>query len=540
MVNIYKDTYFQGTLSDDLCESILAVRKEKCIPALKNCIYNLSSSCIDAIIESEESYEAAQGVSAGYSVPEELMVSINNVPLGVLRDAQTVAVAFFYLAKSGILGDEVGTGKTVEMMGLANILRLDNERHGKPFHFLFLTEGTPAAQIRRKCIQFTGKYVSLIPAADKKDVKTFIKRNFDGLNYSVVGVHSLLASSEFLVYLAQYRPFDLIIVDESHVVKNQRVNFYKSLKALFALCDRHILLNATPVELDAMDFYNQLRLIDKECVPSVSDFRHLYCKLKPSLYSYEVCGYKHMKEFKQSISLRYIARTRREQGAKYENNTSKTFLIPLSPVQKELQKLTSMHQMLGDYPPGVDETVPYTPETCYKLRCVDYILTEYMGDWDGETCLIYCKYIACQREMQKHLEDYGYRVVVLNGQTKKSVVADEVTKFNSGVYDIIITNIQRGLDINNCSTCIMYTIDPNPQKMIQFEGRITREFNVCNKHVYMLVSMGREKNVLLEKELKTRVKTSRDMTNAAMSLTSDELTSTDNWVVFEPGLMEYD
>ena len=50
----------------------------------------------------------------------------------------------------------------------------------------------------------------------------------------------------------------------------------------------------------------------------------------------------------------------------------------------------------------------------------------------------------------------------------------------------------------------MYTIDPNPQKMVQFEGRMTRDFNVMYKSLYLLVSMGKEKK-FVEETLKLRV-----------------------------------
>ena len=37
--NIYKNTYYKGTLTNDAAECILSLRNEKCMPAIRNSIY---------------------------------------------------------------------------------------------------------------------------------------------------------------------------------------------------------------------------------------------------------------------------------------------------------------------------------------------------------------------------------------------------------------------------------------------------------------------------------------------------------------------
>ena len=59
---------------------------------------------------------------------------------------------------------------------------------------------------------------------------------------------------------------------------------------------------------------------------------------------------------------------------------------------------------------------------------------------------------------------------------------------------VLITNVQKGLDFGRCNHCIFYSYDPSPNKMVQFEGRMTRERNIIGKHVYLLISRGRELN----------------------------------------------
>lgn len=50
----------------------------------------------------------------------------------------------------------------------------------------------------------------------------------------------------------------------------------------------------------------------------------------------------------------------------------------------------------------------------------------------------------------------------------------------------------KGLNFGNCDYCIFYSVEPNPGRMVQFEGRMTRSFDIYGKHVYILASKGKE------------------------------------------------
>ena len=107
---------------------------------------------------------------------------------------------------------------------------------------------------------------------------------------------------------------------------------------------------------------------------------------------------------------------------------------------------------------------------------------------------------------------------------------------NNG-YDVLITNIQRGLDLNNCDNCILYTIDPNPQKMVQFEGRMTRDFNVKYKSLYLLVCMGKEKK-FVEETLKLRVDAAEDFAIQGKSMTVAALQKRENIEMYNGAVPE--
>lgn len=515
--------YLLGNMSEQNARAILKLQDVDYVESLKNIIKDVPPNIIKDIIREKEEYKSEHKTVKGFQ-PTDFSKDIR---VGELRDMQTIGVAFMYFAGSALLGDEVGLGKTVQVAGLVNLLKA--EYKDKPFRYCFLTEKSSVEQIRKKMIQFTGEYVGVLEAGEQGLVQNYIDDFVDGDKYSIVGPHSLLNSSEFLIHTAK-NPFDLFIIDESSVIKNTSSDIYKNTKALMKYHDRKIILNATPLEQSAEELYNQLDILDDTFLMTREKFRSRYCVLKKGVFGFDISGYKNTDEFREAISLRYLARTRAELGAKYIGNEYKIILVPLSPEQRKLLRKTTLYQMVHDYPPGVDRKIDFNIKTTPKAGALLDLLSKI--DVVTDKALVYCRFLEAQAKLKELLEVEGYRVAVLNGSTKVKEKNEIINKFLANSYDILITNIQRGLDLNNCNNTIMYTIDPNPQKMVQFEGRMTRDFDVMYKSLYFLVSMGKEKK-FMEETLKMRVEASESFVNVGKSMTIEALRERDNIEVYK-------
>lgn len=491
-MKFYRNEYYQGTLSDEQAAMLCSLVGETKVDSLKHIIKSATYGEIESI----------KGAVKSGDVPP---VVTNR---GTLSDAQTIGVAFMYYSQRCLLGDDVGMGKTVECAGLMNILKKEGYKN-----ILFLTEKTIVPQIQYKLIKFTGEYVDMIPAATKPQLQKWFNANPDGFRYPVVGSHSLLGSSDFLYYLSQH-PLDCLIIDEGSVIKNTGHTYYTSAKQLSKTTKFFYVLNATPLETAARDLYNQLKLIDSSFMPTVADFERAFCIKKPKQWGmgFEVVGYKNCSAFKHAITLRYLARTRDDIGAEFDGNNVQTIYVPLTKVQKELDKKTSLHQMVADYPPGVDYTLDYSFETTGKLEA----LVELCRKVEGKI-LVYCRYKECQAGMRDYLRGIGRKPVVLNGEFSAKKRDEIIKDFNVGTNDIIITNIAKGIDLEDCDTCIFYTLDPNPQMMVQTFGRLTREVDIVGKNLYFLISEGREKKAF-QSTSKVRASASMQFTRVGTNL----------------------
>lgn len=509
----YKGRYYQGSLSDANAEAICNLLQQKSVESLRHEIFDLSAEDITELISKYEASEKEHGfVKMGAFAPKEK-------PVGTLRDEQTIGVGFMYLNGSCLLGDEVGLGKTVQIAGLINIVRKQKALENKPFSFLFLSEKTSVEQLRSKLVQFTGDFVGLLPSAEAKYIDRFVSSRDTGSDYSLVATHAALENNAFLKSISDHR-YDMLIFDESAPLRNTNTGMYMDAKALVSLFPNVIFLNATPVEINALDIYNQLALIDKNLLPTKRDFESTFCKRAPKPgKGYEIVGYKNTDVFKTAISLRYLARTRKDLGGTFSDNEYKIVIAELTETQHKLLRKTTLHQLCYDYPKGVDRYVAYNAETCGKVR----VLMDILDELDVKTgkAIIYVKYKECQAELAELIKEKGYSCAVINGGVQGKKRSQIITDANAGKYDVIITNIYRAYDLPAFINCIFYTIDTNPQHMIQFEGRITRDINISGKRVYMIFTAGKELAAL--ETLRVRMSASQNFTTTGRSMVSQAI-----------------
>ena len=114
---------------------------------------------------------------------------------------------------------------------------------------------------------------------------------------------------------------------------------------------------------------------------------------------------------------------------------------------------------------------------------------------------------------------------MLNGDTETEERSRIITDFKEQSYRILITNVQRGLNFKDCPCCIFYSYDPNPSKMIQFEGRITRTLNIDDKSIYLLCSEGKEAKRLKD-VITDRTKSTMETSSTDFSVILDLLMNT--------------
>lgn len=521
IVEYYNDRY-KGSLSEEQCDVIDELLEldsmNGCLTDLLHIIYKLSDSTVIQLIEDNE-LNSSWGTSYSQTDYEK--------PIGTLRDDQTIGVALMYYAINCILGDSVGMGKTVEIAGLCNLLKVEAEKKGENFKYLFLTEKNSVQQVRKEMIKFTGDYVSLISDGTIKGVTNFIDRvETWGIVNSVVGTHALITQPAFVGWLemrnrAKEFPFDLLVVDESSLLGNPTTKVTKAFKLIKKYFKRVVFLNATPFETKLDIFYTQLSLLDSKLLPTKTNFTKEYVVMDyRGMYPKPTGKYKNQGKFKNLVGYRYFARTRKDKGAVMQGCSGGIKVSPLSKIQREWLEKTQMPKLVYDCPTYFDSSIEFCIENVPKLGSLDELLKNECAEAD--TILIFAHYKESQKYLSEWLKNRGYSNRILNGDTKNQDRETIINSFKRAEFNILITNVQKALNFGNCNHCIFYSYDANPSKMIQFEGRITRGFDIVGKNVFILCSKGADYRTLV-KTVRDRAKATSEFTKTDLSVVMDIL-----------------
>lgn len=519
VVNYYNER-FCGNMSAEQCdilEHLIELDAENgSVCDLTHIIYDLDDADVLSIIEDYELFNCA--------------MHEYNMKRGRLLNYQTVAVCFMYWANRCILGDSVGMGKTVATAGVCNLIKVNMADQGRTHRYLVLTEKNLAVQFRNEMVKFTGEFVQLLPDGEARSINKFKNRNpFDCvLEHSVVGTHSLLTVGGFISWLELCRtsgcgfPFDTLIIDESSDIgvksTTQMATSFKNLSKYF----RNIyFLNATPFETHLSVFYNQLNLLDPHLLPTKQNFEKTYCIMNyRGMYARPTGKYKNQEQFKGLIRYRYFARTRKDKGAKMSDCKGGVVYSVLSKVQQDLLRKSQLHRMVYDCPSHIDPSIEFNSTNVPKLASLDNLLKCECSEAD--TIIIFVQFKEAQKQLSQWLTNKGYPNRVLNGDTPNDKRQAIIQGFKNCEFRVLLTNVQKGLNFGNCDYCIFYSFDPNPSHMVQFEGRITRDFDITGKNIYIMCSLGKEKETL-EKVVASRAKATTQFTNTDYSVILDIL-----------------
>ena len=482
------------------------------IDALRNLIYELTEEQVKQIIESKDPDV----------VPEE------DRKEGTLSDLQTVGVSFMYVSKRMVLGDSVGMGKTVQVSALIRYLTQEYAKLGYSFNVLYLTEKNLLKQSRDELVKFSGLYFEQLYGEKDKIAKFTDEYEVSSVN--ICGAHSLLSHADFHKWCKKYEdyygdgsfPFDMIVIDESgKILSNQKNTIYESGKLLADKAQYCILMNAGSFENHLDKFRSQLSFVDDTFLFTKTEFQNHYMVFDWYGGRPKFSGkYKNADDFREKVALRYLKRTRKGQGAQMIGCTAELIEVGTSKIQREFLKKSGMPQMVIDCPPYFDANVEFNGETVPKAGALLSLLKGKLANV-GQV-LVYTTLKEPHKYLKRYLAKNGIHAEIMNGSTPVNERNMIIDSFKRGSTRVLITNVQRGLNFGKCNHCVFYNYDGNPNNMIQFEGRITRDFNIVDKHVYMIVTKGDEKRKLLT-EIARRAQASSEFAGSDFSMVLDLL-----------------
>jgi len=389
-----------------------------------------------------------------------------------LYDFQKVGVHFLDTVQSGLMGYDMGLGKTpIGISVVSNAIQRFGAKKA-----LIVVPASMKYQWGYQIAKFSGYSYTMVAGKDREEL---YKKN---TNFIIVNYDLLWRDIDIIKDME----WDIVICDEIQRARNFRTDTFKALNKL--KCKRRIGLTGTPIENDLMDLFTIMKFLNPKVFgTNPFPFINRYCTLD-FFGRIDHSKYKNLDEINKKLSYSMIRRRKREVLDELPEKVVNHIYINLNPTERKKYKEIK-NGILEDIKTGKIKNVAALAQTVYLRQICDALNLVVEKDKIVSSKLEEVKKIVAElpkdskiiiftqfERMAKIIEDnIGMKSVHLHGgiasdcRWEREIEKDTI-KENKGMN-------QRDLDVlvyeeklkSQCAACPYYNDDEkcNTRKKIQ-------------------------------------------------------------------------
>ena len=380
--------------------------------------------------------------------------------------------------KKFILADSMGLGKTTSAI-IASI-----EANSKKI--LIICPATLKINWKREIENYSDKSVYI---AEGKNFNT--ESDYVIINYDIIkNFHDTKKKSESQILHAN---FDLVIVDECHMIKNPQSLRTKLINDLVKKVDRLWLLSGTPMTSRPMDYFNLLSLVDSPVANNWLAYAVRYCAgyqfKSGGRKIWNVTGASNLEELRDRTSGTILRRLKED-----------VLDLPdkiITPVYLRLQS-KNYEEVMGEYYDWYDKnpneskslTVQFTKLTKVRQIIADEKISHTIELAEniieqGKKVIIFCNFTDSLNKIAEH---FGKISVKLDGSMSNPNRQHSVDEFQDNEkVKVFVSNLKAGgvgITLTAAEAVIFNDISFVPSDMAQGEDRAYRYGQKSNVSIY--------------------------------------------------------
>lgn len=416
---------------------------------------------------------------------------------GELYPYQKVGVEFL-LASGGraLIADPPGLGKSLQALAYLT--------HKKKTRSLIIAPASVKSSWEKEVKKWTDLSYVVIDSKTKikdipKDVRVWI------INYDILKKH-------LDALLKTY--FDLMVADESHLVKSPKAQRTKAVMAIAKNIDEVVFLTGTPLLSRPVEMFTMLHMIDPETWKNWYQFTRRYCNGHQGRFGYDTSGTSNPEELHERIRRYFIRRQKADVLTELPPKVRDARPVDLSPKYQKLynEAEADLAQFLYEHKGkrGNQLASAMQAEQLARLNILRQLSA--MGKIDaakdlvdsilesGEKVIVFSSFMEPLRELE---EMYGDKVVKITGETDVNERGAIVSAFQEDPKKQIflggIKSAGVGITLTAASNVIFLDYAWTPADMLQAEDRIHRPGQEAQSaNIYQLHAPGTVDERLLE------------------------------------------
>lgn len=286
---------------------------------------------------------------------------------------QIVGIKKMAIAKRMVLGDKPGLGKTLSVIGWADVVDAHKILAIVPNDIM----GNFEREVRRWAPHRSVQIIGGIPKAQQKTILDFFATKYEGNIFMIVNYESWRKNLALVQQLIDVQ-FDTVIVDEAHMIKNMESIAYRGVKDLvlaenkcpscgsdtllfgfptrcskcgfegrefgeFRSVKNFVPMTGTPILNKPQDFFPLLHLVNQQLFPSMSTYLNTYCEMDKYTGKWKF-QFGMEERLANKISGIYLARDRDQAGVVLPKQDVQIHEVDLDP--QEYPKQWEAYQLL--------------------------------------------------------------------------------------------------------------------------------------------------------------------------------------------------
>ena len=379
-----------------------------------------------------------------------------------------------------LIGDEMGLGKTVQALSYCII-------HLELRPIIIVCPASLKINWKNECVKWGVKEIPYLISGRNYDNKSkYQNEKILIINYDILKDH--------VNTLIDMNP-QILICDESHMIRNKKTNRAKAVVALSKHCNKIIALSGTPIINKPVEFYNILNVLRPKVFNNFWNYAQKFCGGKHNGFGWDFSGASNTEELniilKQTVMIR---RTKAEVLP--ELPPKRKVIIPL-----EIDNRKEYEKTIDDFDDS--ENVLASIEALKQVavngklkQAIKWI--ENFLDSD-EKLVVFATHHFTIDSIMKAFPDISVKLDGRDSQDKRQFSVDEFQ--NNSDVRLFVGNIKAagvGITLTAASNTCFLELGWTPGEMEQAEDRVHRIGQEDSVTSYYLIADNTIENDIIE------------------------------------------
>uniref|UniRef100_A0A3Q3K5K4 SWI/SNF-related matrix-associated actin-dependent regulator of chromatin subfamily A-like protein 1 n=1 Tax=Monopterus albus TaxID=43700 RepID=A0A3Q3K5K4_MONAL len=392
----------------------------------------------------------------------------------------------FAVSKQGrlLLADDMGLGKTVQAICIAAYYR--NE-----WPLLVVTPSS----VRFTWAEAFGRW---LPSLSPDSINVVVKAK-DNLRSGLVNIISYDLLSK-MGKLQSGPPFSVLIMDESHFLKNIKTARCKAALPLLKAAKRVILLSGTPAMSRPSELYTQVLAVRPTLFPRFHEFGMRYCDAKQNTWGWDYSGSSNLGELKLLLEeCLMLRRLKSDVLSQLPAKQRKVVTVTIDGINTSTKAALSaaakaLTKSYGKKNKEKEALLIFYGHTAEaKLQAIMEYITD-MLECGREKFLVFAHHKLVLDHITSELGKKNVNFIRIDGSTPSAERQQLCENFQFSTQTCVavlsITAANMGLTLHSADLVIFAELFWNPGVLLQAEDRVHRIGQTSNVNIHYIVAKG--------------------------------------------------